>query len=122
MTRLTDERIAEIEERCNAITPGLWETDTGGDVSSNNTASQGYKNHTICERPHNPLHPCESELSQQFMNMEFIAHARQDIPDRLAEVKALKAEKESMVKEHSQRLPHAIDDYYSAWANQQVEM
>ena len=92
-SRLTDERLAEIEERCNATTSGLWETDTGGDVSSNNTASQGYKNHTICERPHNPLHPCESELSQQFMNMEFIAHARQDIPDLLAEMKALKAEK-----------------------------
>lgn len=40
----------------------------------------------------------------------------------LAEVKALKAEKESMAEEYSQRPSHAIDDYYSAWANQQVEM
>ena len=40
----------------------------------------------------------------------------------LAEVKALKAEQESMAEEYSQRLSHAIDDYYNAWANQQVEM
>ena len=40
----------------------------------------------------------------------------------LAEVKALKAEQESMAEEYSQRLSHAIDDYYNAWANHQVEM
>ena len=60
---------------------------------------------------------------------DFIANAPTDIDwligevERLlAEVKALKAEKESMAEEYSQRLSHAIDCYYSAWANQQVEM
>ena len=46
----------------------------------------------------------------------------QEVERLLAEVKALKAEKESMAEEYSQRLSHEIDDYYNAWANQQVEM
>ena len=60
---------------------------------------------------------------------DFIANTPTDIDWLIAEVerlltevKALKAEKESMAEEYSQRLSHAIDDYYSAWANQQVEM
>ena len=89
-TNMTPERLAEIEDRCNAATSGLWETDTGGDVYSNNTASQGYRNHMICERPHNPPNPYEPELTQQFINMELIAHARQDIPDLVNEVRRLR--------------------------------
>lgn len=75
MTRLTDERIAEIEY----ISKG-----TARDITD--------------------------------------AENFQTISDLLAEVKVLKAEKESMAKECSQRLSHAIDDYYNAWANQQVEV
>lgn len=83
-SRLTDERIAEIEKLATALLPrGDWLVFEVADV---------------------------------------IGEFRGACKDLLAEVKALKVEKESMAEEYSQRLSHEIDDYYSAWANQQVKM
>ena len=106
-SRLTDELIAEVEARCSNATPGPW-------------ASYEYM---VLNAGEYSIVVCDSgENGESEKDAEFIAHARTDIPDLLAEVKTLKAEKESIAEEYSQRLSHAIDDYYNAWANQQVEM
>ena len=81
MTRLTDERIAEVEARCSNATPGPW-------------ASYEYM---VLNTSEYSIVVCDSgENGESEKDAEFIAHARTDIPDLLAEVKALKAEKESM--------------------------
>lgn len=40
-TLLSEERLVEIEARHNAVTPGPWETDTGGDVFTLDLARMG---------------------------------------------------------------------------------
>ena len=79
--RLSDERLAEIEARAAAATPGPWEADG---------------------EPNNRIVWCGPEDRVCFMtsngrgveNGDFIAHARDDIPALLAELKELRAERE----------------------------
>lgn len=87
MTPLSDERIAEIRAREQAATPVTWtitqmlypcivdEGDTGFDVrATGEGASWGAH--------------CDAEA-----DADFIAHARQDVSDLLAEVERLRAER-----------------------------
>jgi len=67
---LTDERLAEIEARCNAATPGPWKN------------VGGYCDVCASDR--------EKEANRQ-ANAEFVVHARADVPDLLAEVRMLRA-------------------------------
>ena len=106
-SRLTDERMAEIEARCSNATPGPW-------------ASYEYM---VLNTGEYSIVVCDSgENGESEKDAEFISHARTDIPDLLAKVKALREENENIAKEHKRELALAIDDYYNAWANQQVEM
>ena len=68
---LDDKRLAEIEARCNAATPGPWKN------------VGGYCDVCASDR--------EKEANRQ-ANAEFVVHARADVPDLLAEVKRLRAE------------------------------
>lgn len=87
MTRLTDEQLTEMEARCNAATPGPWET-RGNDCPEaiQNVYANCYSVATV------RLYPGGDRLLVRTANAEFIAHARSDIPALLAEVRALKAE------------------------------
>ena len=84
---LTDERLAEIEARCNAATPGPWTLmpEMCGPDGQGVYEESGLG--IICEvgdpYPRGDNHPQE--------NMEFIAAARADVPDLLAEVRRLRA-------------------------------
>lgn len=76
MTSITPEQIAEIKARTEKATPGPWI-----EVSHGNTV----KSHGVDSLTGNVC----SAISPRTQNAAFIAHARQDIPDLLAEVERL---------------------------------
>lgn len=84
---MTTERRASIKARCDAATPGPWKT--GKDDFTKNIIEAAKDRGTIIVQRRddynmhwNSLIPIE----QTFADAAFIAHARQDIPDLLAEV------------------------------------
>lgn len=82
-------RLAEIKARADAATPGPWEWWTSNSwrrLSATDTRKDG---DVLCPvvNPYDK-HP---DLSVTEPDMEFIAHARGDVPDLLAEVDGLRA-------------------------------
>ena len=99
MTRLSDERLADIEARAEAATPGPWtgkiepqrypecdDADLPGIVRSAN----GIEVAAVDER--------YGDGQNYEADTAFIAHARSDIPALLAELKELRAEREALEK------------------------
>lgn len=110
---LSDERLAEIEAREKVATKGPWEWDTyesdddiglpsgsmllaSCDVPGNAHHGLG---HTVsecgwpvlrCDWPQESIDEGTSEPWPESSDANFIAHARQDIPDLLAEVRRLR--------------------------------
>lgn len=87
-------RLAEIQARCKAATPGPWAWECVGEKS--NEWCLGI----VCDDDGNPLSGMiekgqgvvvESIVTEAdgFNNADFIAHARQDIPDLLAYIAEL---------------------------------
>lgn len=77
---MTDEELKAIEERANAATPGPWRGFDTGVLSG-------------------PRWVVGNEESRQFYNLadgRFIAHAREDVPALIAEVRRLRAENERL--------------------------
>lgn len=93
--------INAIEKRCNAASPGPW---TAGDHRRRNDFDRlifsprevkyanGFAPITIAEArlDTDPL-ATESPVPQAVANAEFIAHARQDVPALLEEIKRLRS-------------------------------
>lgn len=78
-TPLSDERIAEIRERCDKATPGPWSVDEeSGDV----WVPSIWRSVAIIE-------DLDLPLVNPAADRAFIAAARQDVPDLLAEVERL---------------------------------
>lgn len=78
---LTDDELYEIEERCNKATKGPWKSYIEGrDHESGDSFIQTAGEDIYFS---NPLFD---------HNQDFIAHARQDIPKLIAEIKRLKGE------------------------------
>ena len=76
LTDLTPERLSAIAARCEAATAGPWEVDHDRDHEANRGVP--YIHDT---RGHGVMYPDdETELE----DIEFSAHARQDVPDLLA--------------------------------------
>jgi len=71
---MTDQELAEIEGRLHFLPPGPWQTD----------ALSG-------ARVLDPLQPINPMPFQDTNVAEFIAHAREDVPRLLAEVRRLRA-------------------------------
>jgi hypothetical protein len=100
--RLTDKELAEIRKRAEAATIGDWDYDvvdfgiTNGNfmVAMAEIDSEG-----------NPyIHAKNADL-------EFIAHAREDVPKLLAEVARLQADKQRLINElmrADERLVHML--------------
>ena len=82
MSEMTPDRLAEIKARVEAATPGPWRSEYSGatgPVVMDDEARTALDHIARC--PHFRSHS----------DAEFIAHARTDIPDLLAEVKRLRA-------------------------------
>jgi hypothetical protein len=85
MSRLTDEQLAEIRERAEAATAGPWYCGTEYEQSKrgNYVASKATGGIVAAEQDGTD---CELETH----DAEFIAHAREDVPDLLAEIERLR--------------------------------
>lgn len=89
---MDEQRLNEIERRANAATPGPWTAasrDVSGRLDSNERSGLGWELDG----------PPEPDLRGQFARGEdalFLAHARADIPDLIAEVRRLRAEIEDL--------------------------
>lgn len=94
---MDSDRLAEIRQRADAATPGPWSRHdfgfAGQDEPSSIVVFQGiefdwravmYDNEFVCQMP--------TWDRQEDDDALFIAHARQDVPDLLAEVDRLAAE------------------------------
>ena len=95
---LSEERLREIEARAKSATDGPWGAHDFGHAGNEEPSSIVV--HTG-KFDHSDLCAFESETAVAWMprwerqeseNAEFIAHARTDVPDLLAEVKRLTAE------------------------------
>lgn len=79
-----------IRQRLNAATPGPWhgehELYEGRELPCMEIGNYGW----VCAGERAPAYDVDSE--QGMADAEFIAHARQDIPDLLAEIDRLQAE------------------------------
>ena len=102
---MTAERRAAIKARCDAATPGPWVVsseyasgvDLGYKPDHERTWGYGCGNDFVCDLNDGEYHEYCSQ-DEQRANAEFIAAARQDIPDLLAEV------------ERWQRISHRLAD------------
>jgi hypothetical protein len=97
---LSDERLAEIEQRCAAATPGPWAVDLdrpftlGGDtVSVDAMTGDGLcVEREVCSCVlDTDGWPDGPEWLEDAANARFLAHAREDVPALLAEVRRLRA-------------------------------
>lgn len=109
MDTLTAERLAEIKARCDAATEGPWgelclaphyheghrliTSEVNTRWTRGDRPNQGYREDNACV---DNVGICEGRTHQEDIkpeqfhaNMTFIAHARQDIPDLLAEIERL---------------------------------
>lgn len=86
---ITDERLQEIEERANRATPGPWMTKPSGanhggfSLDALIAATAAGKFNRIYATPPGGTYPAADQ--------DFIAAARQDVPDLLAEIRQLRA-------------------------------
>lgn len=81
---MTDLDLDAIQARADAATPGPWEFDD--EVLGVWTAADGALGGGICD-PHDEY---ARGLNHPLENMRFVAHARQDIPLLVAEVRRLR--------------------------------
>lgn len=99
---MTEQRLAEIEARTDAATPGPWEWRAGWKdepVDYETFESPGYYENPELHGPGQDEHilSCgeydivSGEKPKQIANSRFIANAREDVPALLAEVKRLRA-------------------------------
>ena len=81
---IPDERMAEIEKRCEAATDGPWEAEPSCAGGSYGWWVAGYDYGTYRD--------ADFEREE---DARFVAHARTDLPDLLAAYKELRAEKDA---------------------------
>ncbi len=75
---LSEQEIAQIEERCKAATPGLWRSFVEGRDHQSGS--------DFIQTPDDDIELSGATVEDQ----DFIAHARQDVPRLLREVKRLR--------------------------------
>lgn len=100
--RMTEEELAQIRARADTATPGPWECrNAGGTIAM----GEVIRLHRVRDSSRDAWLIAESTLSadqkshdEQDANMEFIAQAREDVPDLLVEVERLRAENAELRK------------------------
>ncbi len=109
--RLTDEQLAAIEDRANAATKGPWgfydgETyaDVAADLQMTSRASYSYRQKIAQLEDENywddPAHEDDDEsraTEQMAANAAFLAHARQDVPALVAEIRRLQQQRKHLI-------------------------
>jgi hypothetical protein len=87
---VTPERLVEIEARCAAATPGEWTHNL--DLDPPDAGIEGPGGGTVCHVQEHGNVNTVAWAGEAFRHADarFIAHARQDVPDLLAEVKRLR--------------------------------
>ena len=104
---MTPERIAEIKAREGKATPGPWVVDCNGISSKNGTqilnAGSCIPDPQTAVDYGGTVHDWKEEIYDygvhKWDDAAFIAHARQDIPDLLAEVEWLRAENKRLERQ-----------------------
>jgi hypothetical protein len=107
--RLTDQQLADIDARQQAATAGPWGVYESGsmiDVAADlEETGCGYRARRGIARfedeplDNDPTHrewTAEEDWAQVQADAEFVAHARQDVPALLAEVRALRSERDEL--------------------------
>lgn len=89
---LNKERLEEIRARVNAATPGPWEACLGSGIAECTAImhQDGETGENFFVADCMPDYALDWASEDHLANLEFIAHARQDIPDLLAEIAELK--------------------------------
>lgn len=96
MTEILDEgAVSEIEARENAATPGPWAVWDSCSWRRIGTVEPFGDGNIICPITQNDGHP---DLLARREDLEFAAHAREDIPALCATVKHLRAERQEILK------------------------
>lgn len=96
---MTEDELKEIEARVNSATRGPWTTEAGkysgdnwliGSIFVGNSLEDGedYCVHITTDS----IHASELGISDAKSDADFIAHAREDIPALLAEVRRLRGD------------------------------
>lgn len=91
---MTEQELAEITERASKATPGPWWHKDGWEG-----AMPGDEWYVYQEQPLGEIICCPCRSNPSEANAEFIAHAREDIPALLAEVRRLR-ELEARAMDH----------------------
>jgi hypothetical protein len=92
--QLTDADLAAIQGRLDAVAPGPWRAMVEGrDISSGSNFIQVGGDNEVNIEVVPEEHIADPAVRQVWMeaNYDFVAHARQDIPRLLAEVRRLRA-------------------------------
>lgn len=92
---MTPERLADIEARDKAATEGPW-VGRHGDV----WIEGGLTNRDQIAR----VSLAGKDSDTFWANVDFIAHARQDIPDLIAYIRELEADQKELLTEHNAAL------------------
>lgn len=100
---ITPERLNEITVRTNAATPGPWRAYTDYEDPY---VSAGDIVHTI-----DYLMDETHGVEQGFRDAQFIAHARTDMDDLVAEIARLQSDAERVRALHA-AIPHAVSDRF----------
>lgn len=89
---LTDERLAEIEARCNAATPGPWDSCTAICGSGDSAIIAPIHGRScVLALVYAEVDEQGKDVVRSMRDAAFIAAARTDVPDLLAEVRRLRA-------------------------------
>lgn len=114
---LTAERLAEIEARANAATPGPWYAEHRGVVAG------------ACREVIDIVDDCAVSGWRDYpANQAFIAHAREDVPALVAEVRRLTAALDLARREGAEAMREALIarfkgrvEYLRSWAAEDTE-
>lgn len=101
-SRLLDQQaVEEIEARASAATPGPWAVWDSCSWRRIGTVEPYADGNVICPITQNDGHP---DLLAKREDLEFVAHAREDIPALCATVKHLRAENERLKHLEQERI------------------
>lgn len=110
---MTKEQIDAIASRATAAERGPWEALNGGD-NETSTFIDGPEGDVLIRDSRGSGHLREDYVWIEKPNAEFIAHAREDIPALLAEVRLLRdelAKTREVTEEKAERVLHAVKPY-----------
>ncbi|WP_232696123.1 hypothetical protein [Brevibacillus daliensis] len=114
---LTREDLEAIRERAEKATLGPWEW-SDGDYINNNGDFRTSAGEPICHFGGHYGYETFTGMEPELVDIEFIAHSREDIPNLLAEIDRLNNRWDDLRGEIEET--HDCEDYTEAWAYRDV--